>query len=100
MRCQKCSGRPVQVIEERNGSVCSFCNQVADADTVNEYLEVKEAVKKVLHMEQIPADAAPQCMELMTGKQIVILNKISIVLKLIIKLLLYFIQYDFYLLFF
>ena len=87
MRCQKCTGRPVQVIEERNGSVCSFCNQVADADTVNEYLEVKEAVKKVLHMEQIPADAAPQCMELMTGKQKVILNKICIGLKLIIELL-------------
>ena len=67
IRCQQCSGRPVKICKDEDPLICSFCKGIVDTVTVKEYFEVKEAVQKVLHMEQIPADAAPQCMELMTG---------------------------------
>ena len=67
IRCQKCSGRPVQVLKDKSAIACSFCGQKVERLTIEEYFEVKAAVEKVLDMVQIPADAAPQCMELMTG---------------------------------
>ena len=38
-----------------------------DCATIREYFEIKTAVEKVLSLEEIPADAAPECLELMTG---------------------------------
>ena len=67
IRCQKCSGRPVAIEKETEPAICSFCDNNADQSTIEEYFEVKRAVEKLTQMEQIPADAAPQCMELMTG---------------------------------
>ena len=67
IRCQKCSGRPVQIQEGSFVAICTFCNKEVDQRIVKEYFEIKEAVEKVIVMEQIPADAATQCMELMTG---------------------------------
>ena len=67
IRCQNCSGRPVQVMGCDKPAFCTFCNSNVAQNTLKEYFEVKNAVEKVLVMEQIPVDAAPQCMELMTG---------------------------------
>ena len=67
IRCQNCSGRPVQVQGYDHPATCTFCNKTVDKNTLKEYFDVKSAVEKVLVMEQIPADSAPQCMELMTG---------------------------------
>ena len=67
IRCQKCTGRPVQIQEDCFVATCTFCNREVDQITIREYFEVKEAVKKVIVLEQIPSDAASQCMELMTG---------------------------------
>ena len=67
IRCQKCSGRPVAIKKENEAANCSYCDNVTEKSTLEEYFEVKRAVEKVIDMEQIPADAAPQCMELMTG---------------------------------
>ena len=59
VRCQQCSGRPVSMKQE-NQPVCSSCGEMVDQETISEYHEVKEAVEKVINMERIPADAAPQ----------------------------------------
>jgi len=67
VRCQKCTGRPVKVTMENKVSTCTSCNEDVEEDTLKEYFEIKDAVESVLKMEQIPEDAAPQCMELMTG---------------------------------
>ena len=66
IRCQHCSGRPVHV-SEHHEAVCKTCKEKSDWSTVEEYHQIKAAVKKVLRLEQVPADSAPQCLELMTG---------------------------------
>jgi len=69
LRCQKCSGRPVALTVEQDQmeTKCSYCNEIVGTETLEEYNEIKRAVDTVLAMEQIPCDAAPQCVELMTG---------------------------------
>ena len=67
VRCQKCSGRPVHVSQVEVVAVCKACKESADCSTIREYFNIKTAVEKVLSMDQIPADAAPECLELMTG---------------------------------
>ena len=67
IRCQKCSGRPVRVEKNQEEAQCSFCKEFVEEGTLKEYFDIKQAVEKVLDMDEIPADAAPQCMELMTG---------------------------------
>ena len=67
IRCQKCSGRPVQVSQTEVVAACKACKERPDCATIREYFDVKTAVEKVLSMEEIPADAAPECLELMTG---------------------------------
>ena len=67
IRCQKCSGRPVHVSQSKAEMVCKHCKETPDCATITEYFQIKAAVEKVLRQDQIPADAAPQCLELMTG---------------------------------
>ena len=47
-------------MKQENQPVCSSCGEMVDQETISEYHEVKEAVEKVINMERIPADAAPQ----------------------------------------
>ena len=47
-------------MKQEKQPVCSSCGEMVDQETISEYHEVKEAVEKVINMEQIPADAAPQ----------------------------------------
>ena len=67
IRCQKCSGRPVHVSQTEAVAACKACQERPDCATIREYFEIKTAVEKVLSLEEIPADAAPECLELMTG---------------------------------
>jgi len=64
LRCDgQCGGRPVGA----ESGHCSHCGQGVGRARLDEYRAVRNAVEAVLDAKKTPQNAAPDCMELMTG---------------------------------
>ena len=51
----------------RTGSECQHCGTEVEPALAQEYTDVRAAVEAVLSRPTVPPDAAPQCVELVTG---------------------------------